>query len=143
VSQRHLQGPEKAGPETEHSQKFCREIKVILDEECSDDAGSTGDTRRQIDHERRQIGEPELLKKVGDMMLNPGRNCLYIIGGFHLVPFWDLSPNVRAADVADRLVHYYFSARNVFTIIGIAGGIRLPFSVILRIIERCVPFTVR
>ena len=61
MSQRHFQSPGQANPETEHRQKLCRETEVILDEEGSDDAGQAGDTCSHIDHERRQVGEPENL----------------------------------------------------------------------------------
>src|SRR6266508_3790805 len=70
----HFERPRESRPEAERGEKFGREPQPLLDEEHPHDAGEPGDARRDIDHERRKVGEPHLAPEREDVAVDPVSN---------------------------------------------------------------------
>ena len=71
MAERHLQRPGDARPESQGGKKFRREPEVILDEKGPDDGRQARYAIGDIDHQGRQIGEPELASELQDYAIEP------------------------------------------------------------------------
>ena len=71
MPQRHLEHPGDPRPEANCGEEGGGEAQVILDEEGADDAGQPRDARPNVDHERRQIGQPHFAAELENVAIDP------------------------------------------------------------------------
>ena len=81
VADGHLQRPGDHGPEAQGRQELRREAEVVLDEEGPDDGRQARDPRRQIDHQRGQIGQAQLPPQLQDVAVEPVVGSVSAWGG--------------------------------------------------------------